>query len=304
MNSDRTDHRLHSRTAPVPTAIFCAAIPLVLLANLVLAQASAHEADPTAFLVKYRQAQRDLLTAFANARIEGTRWARVPTRESPESPVRFEERSAISFIYIRGGGCDELRFRDQAPKFVENVFVVAEKRGFAVRRFEPGGPFSLQGMFQPDDPPQVVREYRAMRRAPICPLRCADFATWVGSREFTVHRISRELMDGGGVLRASFDYQPGGKDEPRASGWFCVDPSIGWALRSYEFDVRRVGRPVVRYSGSIVYDKTHGELYRPTLTAANARVVTRTTHFSLYTRYRVLFLGPPTQASSRSPPSA
>jgi hypothetical protein len=247
----------------------CAEVLLVVTPHWVRAQPGVDEIGPDAFLEKYRQVMRESVNAYRDVEIEGTAWERVPIRESKDLPVQFAEKESSFFGYTSSDGCEELRFRTEKPEFRERVFILAEERGFALRRVKPGGPFSLQRRLDPAEMTRVAKDYRSLKKAPYCPPLCPtfpDFPAWVSSSDFRVRQVSRVTEGGQSVLKVLFDYRSEGARENQAEGWVCVDPSIGWVIRSFEIETRITGKSrknekiVTRFqhTGSMSYTQNNG----------------------------------------------
>ena len=122
---------------------------------------------------------------------------------------------------------------------VEAVQVHAGDHTFVVRRTKSDAPYEL---VRSRLARSLDAEYEASRReivdAPFCPANLSGFPDCVWSPEFKVQEVTRVTDVDGSLVKARFEYLPTDKERHPMRGWIALDPTMNWAVRKYEIEVR------------------------------------------------------------------
>jgi hypothetical protein len=223
---------------------------------------------PSDFLAEYRRVLSDLRLIYRDARIDGrvhggTYWpnAKRPNvrREPPPS-----EGPGGRFSYAFSNGSEMMRLYSRKLKgFFETVSVATGPRVFAVRRPSADRPYFLVTNEARGKDDVFVRNFRhRVKNAPYCVAGLGDFPAYVNSGSFHVKQVSCTTEEGVSVVRVDFRYASAEKKKPQVEGYFCVDPSLNWVVRSYDVEIRTVApdreKMVNHVTGSLSYKHGNG----------------------------------------------
>ncbi len=114
-----------------------------------------------------------------------------------------------------------------------------------------------------------------LKTAPYAPSGCISpdhpsYLLLVNSPDFQIQRVVQESEAGKTLHKMFFRYRTTRPKEPTIEGWLRLDPSMNWALQSYEFDNnegkesrassdrKKQQRLDFHYSGSLRYQVVNG----------------------------------------------
>lgn len=229
---------------------------LVFIVLVAVGQPPAPSVDmqPDSFLPVYRQALRVLANSNKPIRLEGTLRE---VRERSGTPEKLRDFT-IRLEYLRQGELEKLRQKFEKPEGIERIFVVAHP-SFTLYKPLGSTAYALDGFNKLDQ--QSLSLLKKRRDDVASASRTAgsiELLPLVEEKGFRPSRLTRVDADGESLIRMDFSYRPSDAKLSHVDGWLVLDPTLGWAIRSYKVSSKPnpTSPPSVVSSGNARYQKT------------------------------------------------
>ncbi len=204
--------------------------------------------DPDEFLIKYRQAFRDLESLYSNVQVEAvvvtTRPPRASTKKNTGSATEAVNTKADSspggtvISYTRSEGREKMLL-NESGKPPSVAVVISGTRGVRLYHRKPeGGSWSVETDTANGRFPALKLHGMRLTTAAYSPSGIVGFAELVRSPDFKILEVSRNMDAGADIAKVSFRFSPTVKGKNPLEGWFRLDLGMNWVIRDYEFESR------------------------------------------------------------------
>lgn len=225
--------------------VFCA---LILVAVGLVDEA---ELDVNRSLAEYRLALARLQSHVPDPiRVEGERTIEVVRKGATIKNTNIDVRILISggiskAIYLNSDGFQGICIIDKVKNEYLSIQKDSASAGYTIREV---------GAIEGADPRLLETGLKPLLRSRYM-LYDLDLPKMLYDPAFRARKATKLRRDGRELIRFGFDYaiRPTGSKEPtRYSGWFVVDPKLGWGVSEYEMKAS-VGSDYSIYRGSVSY---------------------------------------------------
>jgi len=239
----------------------------ILVLVLFPAGSVASDLSPDTFLKEYRDALKQLQSAYSTVQIEGI----IVRSNIDKTSKKLEDNLTLRFSLDRSG--KKNRFihvvgEDGTRAYKKDLFVVGSGQDFHLQQID--GPHSNYRIFRlidiNNDKTSVNFIYKTIVAESALSVSSNLITKLIDSDSFKIKSVQRVPHGPEMLVRVEFDYK---SDDPQEiyylSGWMLLDPERSWAVRSHEvrFDYPPPNKFYAVAKGNVRYRSDGDEIPLP-----------------------------------------